>query len=56
MGPVLASGDAVAPGTIATSGLDKYPQMIQGRFKAQEEQNLMQRFGTAEDNANLFCF
>ena len=48
--------NAVAPGTIATSGLDQYPQMIQDHFKAQEEQNLMQRFGTAEDIANAVLF
>ena len=48
--------NAVAPGTIATSGLDQYPQIIQDHFKAQEEQNLMQRFGTAEDIANAVLF
>ena len=48
--------NAVAPGTIATSGLDQYPQMIQDHFKAQEEQNLMQRFGTAEDIAHAVLF
>ena len=48
--------NAVAPGTIATSGLDQYPQMIQDHFKAQEDQNLMQRFGTAEDIAHAVLF
>ena len=48
--------NAVAPGTIATSGLDQYPKMIQDHFKAQEEQNLMQRFGTAEDIAHAVLF
>lgn len=48
--------NAVAPGTIATTGLDQYPPMIQDHFKQQEQEHLMQRFGTAEDVANAVLF
>lgn len=48
--------NAVAPGTIATSGLDQYPQMIQDHFKTQKEQHLMKRFGRAEEVANAVLF
>ena len=48
--------NAVAPGTIATTGLDQYPQMIQDHFKEQEKQHPMKRFGTAQEVANAVLF
>ncbi|MEJ6556696.1 MAG: SDR family oxidoreductase [Flavobacteriaceae bacterium] len=48
--------NAVAPGTIATSGLEKYPQMMQAFLKESEAKNLMNRFGQAEDVANAVLF
>ena len=48
--------NAVSPGTIATSGLDQYPPMIQAHFKEIKDQHLMKRFGTAEEVANAVLF
>ena len=48
--------NAVAPGTIATTGLDQYPQMIKDHFKEQEKQHPMKRFGTAQEVANAVLF
>lgn len=48
--------NAVAPGTIATSGLEKYPQMMQDFLKESEAKNLMNHFGQAEDVANAVLF
>ncbi len=48
--------NAVAPGTIATSGLDNYPQIMQDFLRDSEEKNLMKRFGKAEDVANAVLF
>ncbi|MBT8219608.1 MAG: SDR family oxidoreductase [Bacteroidia bacterium] len=48
--------NAIAPGTIESSGLDTYPKMIQDSFEAAKEDNLMKRFGTVEDVANATTF
>jgi len=48
--------NAIAPGTIESSGLDQYPPMIQNFFEEAKEQNLMKRFGTVEDVANATIF
>lgn len=48
--------NAVAPGTIESSGLDTYPQQIQDSFEKARQANLMQRFGTVEDVANAVMF
>ena len=48
--------NAVAPGTIESSGLDQYPQPIKDYFKKMENDNLMGRFGTVEDVANAVIF
>jgi len=48
--------NAVAPGTIESSGLDTYPDMIKGFFDEVKDQNLMKRFGTVEDVANAVIF
>ena len=48
--------NAVAPGTIETSGLDQYPPLIQETFKEMKQKNLMKRFGTANDVANAVLF
>ncbi|MEM6966066.1 MAG: SDR family oxidoreductase [Bacteroidota bacterium] len=48
--------NAIAPGTIESSGLDQYPPMIQNTFDEAREQNLMKRFGTVEDVANATMF
>lgn len=48
--------NAVAPGTIESSGLDQYPQAIQDRFEEGRKENLMGRFGTVEDVANAVMF
>lgn len=48
--------NAVAPGTIDSSGLDNYPPMMQDFFDAEEHKNLMGRFGSVEDVANAVIF
>lgn len=48
--------NAVAPGTIDTSGLDNYPPFMQEFFRESERKNLMKRFGKAEDVANAVLF
>jgi citronellol/citronellal dehydrogenase len=48
--------NAVAPGTIESSGLDQYPKEIQDSFDLGREENLMKRFGTVEDIANAVMF
>ena len=48
--------NAIAPGTIESSGLDSYPKEIQDRFEAGKKENLMKRFGTVEDIANAVSF
>lgn len=48
--------NAVAPGTIATTGLDQYPPLIQETFKEMKQNNLMKRFGKAKDVANAVLF
>ena len=48
--------NAVAPGTIATTGLDQYPSLIQETFEKMKQDNLMKRFGTAKDVANAVLF
>ena len=48
--------NAVAPGTIETSGLDNYPPLMQDFFRKSESENLMGRFGKAEDVANAVLF
>jgi len=48
--------NAVAPGTIESSGLESYPKEIQDRFEQGKKENLMQRFGTVEDVSNAVAF
>ena len=48
--------NAVAPGIIATTGLDQYPPLIQKTFDEMKQNNLMKRFGTANDVANAVLF
>ena len=48
--------NAVAPGTIATSGLENYPNQMQAFLKESEQKNLMKRFGTAEDVSHAVLF
>lgn len=48
--------NAVAPGTIESSGLDTYPQAIQDSFAKGREENLMKRFGTVDDVSNTVMF
>lgn len=48
--------NAVAPGTIASSGLENYPEQMQAFLKESENQNLMKRFGTIEDVSNAVLF
>jgi citronellol/citronellal dehydrogenase len=48
--------NAVAPGTIDTTGLDNYPAFMQNFFRKSEGKNLMKRFGKAEDVANAVLF
>ena len=48
--------NAIAPGTIASSGLDTYPAPLKKFFTQAEEENLMKRFGTVEDVANSVMF
>ena len=37
--------NAVAPGTVATSGLDQYPQMIQDHFRKITEEEIKEKLG-----------
>ena len=48
--------NAVAPGTIESSGLDQYPQPIKDMFAEAKKDNLMGRFGTVEDVSNAVLF
>lgn len=48
--------NAIAPGTIESSGLDQYPPAIQERLKEGIEANLMKRFGRVEDISNATMF
>lgn len=48
--------NAVAPGTIESSGLDTYPAPLKSFFDKAREENLMKRFGTVEDVANAVTF
>ena len=48
--------NCVAPGTIESSGLTKYPDFIQKSFDKGREENLLGRFGTTEDVANAVTF
>ena len=48
--------NAIAPGTIQSSGLDTYPEPMQKRFSEIIEHNLMKRLGTVEDVANATMF
>ena len=48
--------NAVAPGIIATSGLENYPSQMQEFLKDSEQKNLMKRFGKAEDVSNAVMF
>ncbi len=48
--------NAVAPGTIESSGLDQYPPPIRDMFAEAKKENLMGRFGTVEDVAHAVLF
>ena len=48
--------NAVAPGTIESSGLEQYPPQIQAQFEDGKKANLMKRFGTVEDISNAVMF
>lgn len=48
--------NAIAPGTIESSGLSTYPQAIQDSFNRGREENLMKRFGTVQDVSNAVVF
>ncbi|MDG2397513.1 MAG: SDR family oxidoreductase [Flavobacteriaceae bacterium] len=48
--------NAVAPGTIASSGLENYPEMMKNFIKESEKKNLMGRFGSVEDVSNAVMF
>jgi citronellol/citronellal dehydrogenase len=48
--------NAVAPGTIESSGLEQYPQPIIDMFAEAKKENLMGRFGKVEDVANAVLF
>ena len=48
--------NAIAPGTIESSGLNQYPQPIKDSFEKMEKENLMGRFGTVQDIANAVIF
>lgn len=48
--------NAIAPGTIQSSGLDTYSPEIQEQFEEDRKENLMGRFGTVEDVANAVMF
>ena len=48
--------NAVAPGTIESSGLETYHPKIQEMFSEGKKANLMGRFGTVDDVANAVLF
>lgn len=48
--------NAIAPGTIESSGLDQYPDAIKSQFDQVREDNLMKRFGTVQDIADAAMF
>ncbi len=48
--------NAIAPGTIQSSGLDTYPPPIKQVLEGVKEENLMKRLGTVADIANAVCF
>ena len=48
--------NAIAPGTIESSGLAQSPEAIQERFDEARKENLLGRFGTPEDIANAVSF
>ena len=48
--------NTVAPGTIATSGLESYPEEMQKFLRSSEEKNLTKRFGTPDDVAYAVGF
>lgn len=48
--------NAIAPGTIASSGLDQYPPFIKDMFDKVKQDNLTGRLGTVEDVANATMF
>ncbi len=48
--------NAIAPGVIESSGLDTYPDAIKSFFEDVKKNNLMGRFGTVEDVANVVLF
>ena len=48
--------NAVAPGTIASSGLETYPKPMQAFLGKVAEANLMKRHGTPEDVSNAVLF
>jgi citronellol/citronellal dehydrogenase len=48
--------NAVAPGTIASSGLETYPKPMKAFFGAIADANLMKRLGTPEDVSNSVLF
>ena len=56
LGPRNIRVNAVAPGTIATSGLENYPEQMQAFLKDSEQKNLMKRFGTAQDVSHAVLF
>ncbi len=48
--------NAIAPGTIESSGLEQYPEEMQRQFEEGKKENLMGRFGTVEEVANAVMF
>ncbi len=48
--------NAIAPGTIESSGLDTYAPEIQQQFEEGRKANLMGRFGSVEDISNAVMF
>ena len=48
--------NAVAPGVIASEGLENYPETLQKNLNALKDINLMKRLGTVEDIANAVMF
>ncbi|MFK7934646.1 MAG: SDR family oxidoreductase [Saprospiraceae bacterium] len=48
--------NAIAPGTIESSGLDTYPQQVQDFFEEGKKDNPLRRFGTVEEVSNAVTF
>jgi len=48
--------NAIAPGIIASSGLESYPPPIREMAEDYKNSNLMKRMGTVEDVSNAVCF